>query len=92
MLTNPHSEPFQPANRPPYVAFANRLDDDFEKAGETMGTRSAAGASESTAGAEGLEKTESRATRGLREQYGWFGSDIAEEPTRRTYKYPDAGQ
>jgi hypothetical protein len=92
MLTNPKSETFQPANRPPYVAFAKRLDDEFEEAERTMRTRSAASVSESMNRTEELEKSEAWATRGLREQYGWFGSDIAKEPTRKTYRYPDAGK
>jgi hypothetical protein len=89
MLTNPDSENFQPANRPSYVAFAKGLDDDFEEAERTMITRSAASVNGEMAGTEELEKSEAWATRGLREQYGWFGSDTAKEPTRRIYKYPD---
>jgi hypothetical protein len=91
MLTNPDSENFQPANRPPYVAFVKRLDDDFEEAERTMKTRSAAIVNGSMAGTEELEKSEAWATRGLREQYGWFGSDTIKEPTRKTYRFPDAG-
>jgi hypothetical protein len=89
MLTLPESETFQPANRPLYVAFAKRLDDDFEKAEQTMRTRSAASASQGIAGTEELEKSEALATRGLRKQYGWFGSHTERESTRKTYKYPD---
>jgi hypothetical protein len=90
MLTNPDSV-FQPASRPSYVAFAKRLDDDFEKAERTMRTRSAASVNGSMAGTEELEKSEAWATRGLREQYGWFGSDTIKEPTRKIYRFPDAG-
>jgi len=100
MLTNPHSEPFQPANRPPYVAFAQRLDDRFEEAEESLRTRSAATASKDggTASPQDVEGTteldaeEVRATRGLRTEYGWFGAPITKESTRTTYRYPDAEQ
>jgi hypothetical protein len=91
MLTNPDSEIFQPANRPPYVAFAKRLDGEFEEAERTMKTRSAAIVTGRMAGTEELEKSEAWATRGLREQYGWFGSDTIKEPTRKIYRFPDAG-
>jgi hypothetical protein len=91
MLTNPDSENFQPANRPSYVAFAKGLDDDFEKAERTMRTRSAAIVNGSMAGTEELEEPEAWATRGLREQYVWFGSDTIKEPTRKIYRFSDAG-
>jgi hypothetical protein len=91
MLTNPDSEIFQPANRPSYVAFAKGLDDDFEEAERMMRTRSAAIVNGSMAGTEELEKSEAWATRVLREQYGWFGSDPIEEPKRKIYRFPDAG-
>jgi hypothetical protein len=92
MLTNPDSEIFHPANRPPYVSFAKQLDHDFEEAERTMRTESAAIVNGTMAATEELEKSEAWATRGLREQYGWFGSDIAKEPTRKTYRYSDAGK
>ena len=90
MLKVLKSEAFQPANRPPYVAFAKRLDDDFEQAERTMRTRSVASPSEGMTGTEEPEEPEAWATRGLRKQYGWFGSHTAKETTRKTYKYPDA--
>lgn len=88
MLKVPKSEPFQPADRPLYVAFAKRLDDAFEDAETTLRTRSVATPNESMTGTEELEAW---ATRGLREQHGWFGSHTATEPTRKTYRFPDAG-
>jgi hypothetical protein len=92
MLRVLKSEAFQPANRPPYVAFAKRLDDDFEQAERTMRTRSVASPSEGMTGTEEPEEPEAWATRGLRKQYGWFDSLTAKETTRKTYKYPDAGK
>jgi len=90
MIKVSRSEAFQPANRPLYKAFAKRLDDDFEEAETTLRTRSVATPSGSMTGTEEVEESEAWATRGLREQYGWFGTRRAKQTTRNTYKYPDA--